>query len=62
MQDVEAALTVLRDAAETETRRSAASVLASTALLQNGRLDGLVVLVSQVQLVWRGWTRWTLPN
>ena len=38
MQDVEAALTVLRDAAETETRRSAASVLASTALLQNGRL------------------------
>ncbi len=52
-QDVEAALTVLRDAAETETRRSAASVLASTALLQNGRLDGLVVLVSQVQLVWR---------
>ncbi|MGE8397580.1 MAG: DUF697 domain-containing protein [Comamonas sp.] len=51
--DIQAALTLLRIAAETETQRSAASVFVSTALLQNGRLDGLVVLMSQVQLVWR---------
>jgi low affinity Fe/Cu permease len=52
-QEVHLALTHLREKAESETRRTAASVLASTALLQNGRLDGLVVLVSQIQLVWR---------
>ncbi len=43
-QDIEAALALLRSAAEAETQRSATSVLVSTALLQNGRLDGLVVL------------------
>lgn len=47
------ALQQLRTAAEAETKRTAGSVLVSTALLQNGRLDGLVVLVSQIQLVWR---------
>lgn len=47
------ALQQLRQAAERETQRTAASVLVSTALLQNGRLDGLMVLASQVQLVWR---------
>lgn len=47
------ALLQLRQAAERETQRTAASVLVSTALMQNGRLDGLVVLVSQIQLVWR---------
>lgn len=51
--EVSLAMAVLRDAAEADTRKTAASVLASTALLQNGRLDGLVVLVSQIQLVWR---------
>ena len=50
---ISTALDVLRQAAETETQRTAASVLVSTALLQNGRLDGLVVLISQIQLVWR---------
>lgn len=52
-EDVSAALTHLRTAAEVETQRMATSVLLSTALLQNGRLDGLVVLISQIQLVWR---------
>lgn len=52
-EEVMHALARLRDAAEVETRRTAASVLASTALLQNGKLDGLVVLISQIQLVWR---------
>ena len=47
------ALLHLRQATERETQRTAASVLVSTALMQNGRLDGLVVLVSQIQLVWR---------
>lgn len=47
------ALATLRTAAEAETQRMATSVLLSTALLQNGRLDGLVVLASQIQLVWR---------
>lgn len=50
---VDQALTQLREAAERETKRMAGSVLVSTALMQNGRLDGLVVLVSQIQLVWR---------
>lgn len=50
---VHQALQLLRTAAEAETRRTAASVLVSTALLQNGKLDALVVLCSQVQLVWR---------
>ena len=47
------ALQLLRADAEAQTRRTAASVLVSTALLQNGKLDALVVLCSQVQLVWR---------
>ena len=51
--DVAQALHQLQTLAEAETRRVAASVLASTALLQNGRLDGLVVLASQLRLVWR---------
>lgn len=51
--DVTLGLQQLQTLAEAETRRVATSVLASTALLQNGKLDGLVVLASQVQLVWR---------
>lgn len=51
--DIAAALQQLQHLSEAEIRTSAASVLASTALLQNGRLDGLVVLASQVRLVWR---------
>lgn len=47
------ALEVLRTDAEAETRHTAASVLVSTTLLQNGKLDTLVVLCKQVQLVWR---------
>lgn len=47
------ALALLQEAAEQEIRRTAASVLVSTALLQNGRLDGLVILASQIRLVWR---------
>ena len=51
--DVAQALAQLQAQAQAQTQRTAANVFASTALLQNGRLDGLVVLVSQIQLVWR---------
>ncbi|MEG2048176.1 MAG: DUF697 domain-containing protein, partial [Comamonas sp.] len=51
--DMAQALQQLQALAEAETRRTAASVLASTALLQNGKLDGVIVLASQVRLVWR---------
>ncbi len=47
------ALARLKQLADEEVRSVSASVLASTALLQNGRLDGLIVLASQVRLVWR---------
>ena len=52
-EDIPAALAVLQARAEVEIRTQAASVLASTALLQNGRLDALVVLATQVRMVWR---------
>lgn len=51
--DVQAALQVLHQTAEQATQSTAASVLVSTAVLQNGRLDGLIVLAQQVRLVWR---------
>lgn len=51
--EVAAALALLRSAAESHTRHTATAVMASTALLQNGRLDALVVMASQVRLVWQ---------
>lgn len=51
--DMAQALQHLQALAEAETRTLAASVLASTALLQNGKLDALVVLATQLRLVWR---------
>jgi len=51
--DAALALARLKQLADAEVRNVAASVLASTALLQNGRLDGLIVLASQIRLVWR---------
>lgn len=51
--DLAAALQLLADAAEAEVRRTAGVVFAGTALLQNGRLDGLVLLAQQLRLVWR---------
>ena len=51
--EVTQALQHLRTAAQTQTQQVATSVLASTALLQNGKLDALVVLCSQIQLIWR---------
>lgn len=50
--DTAQALLQLQTLAEAQTRAMAANVFTSTALLQNGRLDGLVVLACQVRLVW----------
>jgi hypothetical protein len=51
--DIEAALQVLdRDARDAITS-SASAVFLSTAVLQSGRLDALVVLVAQTRVIWR---------
>ncbi|PYL10276.1 MAG: hypothetical protein DME33_01605 [Verrucomicrobia bacterium] len=49
--DIEAAVTQLSKEADTVVRRTASTVFLSTALMQNGRLDGLVVLFTQIQMV-----------
>lgn len=51
--DVAAALQALGTQAEGLIRRTASNVFISTALIQNGRLDGLVVLATQLRLVWQ---------
>lgn len=47
------ALAVLGAQADALIRQSAAQIFVSTAVLQNGRLDGLVMLGVQMRLVWR---------
>ncbi|MDR3005802.1 MAG: YcjF family protein [Acidovorax sp.] len=51
--DMAQALQRLQALAEAETRSLATTVLTSTALLQNGKLDAVVVLATQMRLVWR---------
>lgn len=51
--DVAAALDRLGEEADRTALAAASAVFVSTALMQNGRLDGLVVLATQVRLVWR---------
>ena len=51
--DLLAALAVLDAEAERLVKDAAGAVFVSTAVMQNGRLDGLVVLLSQLRLVWR---------
>lgn len=50
---VEAALMRLDTDANTIIKDSAATVFVSTAVSQNGRLDAVLVLLSQLRLVWR---------
>lgn len=52
-EEVEAALARLSKEANLVIRDTASSVFVSTAVLQNGRLDGLIVLATQLRLVWR---------
>src|SRR5215475_7817740 len=51
--EVEAAIVHLSKEADLVVRRTASTVFLSTALMQNGRLDGLIVLFTQIQLVGR---------
>ena len=51
--DVEAAIAHLSKEADVVVRRTASTVFLSTALMQNGRLDGLIVLFTQIQMVGR---------
>lgn len=51
--DLEAGLAVLREHADKEIHAASKRVFIGTALSQNGRLDGLVVLFLVTRLVWR---------
>lgn len=51
--DLEAALARLSAEATTIVRDSASAVFVATAVMQNGRLDGLIVLATQFRMVWR---------
>lgn len=52
-EDVEAAVRHLSMEADSVVRKTASTVFLSTALMQNGRLDGLIVLFVQIQMVGR---------
>jgi hypothetical protein len=52
-EEIPRALEKLGDEADELVRRTASTVFLSTAVMQNGRLDGLLVLASQLRLVWR---------
>src|SRR5690242_1506927 len=52
-EEVEAAVNHLSKEADLVVRRTASTVFLSTALMQNGRLDGLIVLFTQIQMVSR---------
>jgi uncharacterized protein DUF697 len=49
--EVEAAIAHLSKEADLVVRRTASTVFLSTALMQNGRLDGLIVLFTQIRMV-----------
>src|SRR5947208_10391574 len=51
--EVEGAIAYLSTEADLVVRRTASTVFLSTALMQNGRLDGLIVLFTQIQMVSR---------
>lgn len=51
--NIPAALSALSAEADTLVRNTASNVFVSTALIQNGRLDGLVMLGTQLRLVWQ---------
>jgi hypothetical protein len=53
IEEIEIALAELSAEADSVVRSTASTVFLSTALMQNGRLDGLVVLFTQIQMVGR---------
>lgn len=52
-EQIENALAVLSAEADSVVRKTASTVFLSTALMQNGRLDALILLVTQIQMVGR---------
>ena len=52
-EEIEKAIGHLSVQADLVVRRTASTVFLSTALMQNGRLDGLIVLFTQIQMVGR---------
>ena len=52
-EEIENAIGHLSAEADSVVRRTASTVFLSTALMQNGRLDGLIVLFTQIQMVGR---------
>lgn len=53
VDEIHAALAALQIEADNIIRRTAATVFVSTAAMQNGRLDGLAVLLTQTRMVWQ---------
>ncbi len=52
-EEIESAIGVLSAEADNVVRKTASTVFLSTALMQNGRLDALILLVTQIQMVTR---------
>jgi hypothetical protein len=52
-EEIDQAIAHLSTQADLVVRRTASTVFLSTALMQNGRLDGLIVLFTQIQMVAR---------
>ena len=52
-EEIEKAIGVLSAEADAVVRRTASTVFLSTALMQNGRLDALILLFTQIQMVTR---------
>ena len=53
IEEIQSALGGLQVEADTIIRRTAATVFISTAAMQNGRLDGIVVLLTQTRMIWQ---------
>lgn len=53
IDEIQSALGSLQIEADTLIRRTAATVFISTAAMQNGRLDGVVVLLTQTRMIWQ---------
>ena len=53
IEDISPAILVLSKEADKIIRETASSVFVGTAVMQNGRLDGLITLFTQARMVWR---------
>jgi hypothetical protein len=53
LEEIQGALNFLQTDADAIIRRTAAMVFISTAAMQNGRLDGVVVLLTQMRMIWQ---------